>query len=133
MLAAFLQLRTGPAHGFQQRTQPECAWPSRSRGDAYMTTLSDDDIVKEMATGALIKNGDQAQVAGASYELRLGNVYYDLTEGDEPITAPTGGTVLIKPGHRVVLITHEELDIPNDILARVVNKGSLFSVGLSPV
>ena len=98
-----------------------------------MTTLSDNDIGKEMATGALIKGGDPAQLAGASYELRLGNVYYDLTEDDEPITVPTGGTVLIKPGHRVVLITHEELAIPNDILARIISKGSLFSVGLSPV
>lgn len=63
----------------------------------------------------------------------MGNVYYDLTESDKPITVPTGGTILIKPGHRVVLITHEELEVPVDVLARVVSKGSLFSVGLSPV
>jgi dCTP deaminase len=30
-------------------------------------------------------------------------------------------------------ITHEELLVPDDILVRVVSKGSLFSVGLSPV
>jgi dCTP deaminase len=98
-----------------------------------MSTLSDNDIRQEMAAGTLIKNGDPSQLIGASYELRLGNIYYDLTEGDEPITVAPGSTILIKPGHRVVLITHEELAIPNDILARVVNKGSLFSIGLSPV
>jgi dCTP deaminase len=98
-----------------------------------MTTLRDQDIHEEMAVGNLIKNGDPAQAAGACYELRLGSVYYDLTESDDPIGVPAGGTVLIKPGHRVVLITHEEVVVPNEVLARVVSKGSLFSVGLSPV
>jgi dCTP deaminase len=100
---------------------------------AKISTLSDNDIREEIATGNLVKDGDPAQLSGACYELRLGNVYYDLTEGDDPITVPAGGTVLIKPGHRVVLITHEELVIPNDVLARVASKGSLFSIGLSPV
>lgn len=81
----------------------------------------------------MIGRGEQAQIAGASYELRLGNVYYDLTEGDQPIQLQAGEKVMIKPGHRVVLITHEELLVPDDILVRVVSKGSLFSVGLSPV
>jgi dCTP deaminase len=98
-----------------------------------MTTLSDASILTEMKKGRLIKNGDQQQVSGACYELRLGNVYYDLTESDHPIQIQAGEPVLIKPGHRVVLITHEELLVPNNILVRVVSKGSLFSVGLSPV
>ena len=33
----------------------------------------------------------------------------------------------------MVLITHEELIVPTDMIARVISKGSLFSVGLSPV
>lgn len=98
-----------------------------------MTTLTDTDIAAEMTHGRLIKSGDIGQLAGACYELRLGNVYYDLTETDHPITLAQGEDILIKPGHRVVLITHEELDVPDDILARIVSKGSLFSVGLSPV
>jgi dCTP deaminase len=32
-----------------------------------------------------------------------------------------------------VLITLEEVDIPDNMIARVISKGSLFSVGLSPV
>lgn len=98
-----------------------------------VTTLTDNDIELAMANGKLIKNGESSQLSGACYELRLGNVYYDLSESDRPITVPPGGTVLIKPGHRVVLITHEELEVPDDVLARVFSKGSLFSIGLSPV
>ncbi len=56
----------------------------------------------------------------------MGNIYYDLTEADRRIDASASGTILIKPGHRVVLITLEELVVPNDIIARVVSKGSLF-------
>ncbi len=98
-----------------------------------MATLNDVDIATEMASGHLITNGAPTQVAGACYELRLGDVYYDLTESDKPIRLSPGQDILIKPGHRVVLITHESLDIPNDVLARVVSKGSLFSIGLSHV
>jgi dCTP deaminase len=68
-----------------------------------MTTLIDTDIATEMAAGRLIGRGEQAQIAGASYELRLGNVYYDLTESDQPIQLQPGEKVMIKPGHRVVL------------------------------
>lgn len=98
-----------------------------------MTTLRDRDIADEMAGGRLIAHGDPAQLAGACYELRLGTVYYDLTEGKRRIEIQPGESVLIKPGHRVVLITHEELLVPHDMFVRVVSKGSLFSVGLSPV
>ena len=98
-----------------------------------MTTLSDTAITLEIATGRLVKNSSSGQVNGACYELRLGNVYYDLTESEQPIPILPHQQALIKPGHRVVLITHEQLDIPSNFLARIVSKGSLFSVGLSPV
>ena len=98
-----------------------------------MATLSDSEIQTEIRAGRLVIYGNDSHAAGACYELRLGDVYYDLTESDQPISIENTGTVLIKPGHRVVLITHEQLDLPADIFARVVSKGSLFSVGLSHV
>lgn len=98
-----------------------------------MTTLSDYDIGAEIKAGRLIRNADMKRLAGACYELRMGNVYYDLTEGGKRFALAPDQMVLIKPGHRVVLITSEELEVPVDILVRVVSKGSLFSVGLSPV
>jgi dCTP deaminase len=98
-----------------------------------MTTLCDSDIASEMVHGRLVRGGINAQVGPACYELRMGTVYYDLTENDKRIDAGPTNNVLIKPGHRVVLITQEELVIPDNIIARVTSKGSLFSVGLSPV
>jgi dCTP deaminase len=98
-----------------------------------MTTLNDEEIGVEIAAGRLIRNYDLVRLGGACYELRMGSVYYDLTEGGSRLQLTPGELVLIKPGHRVVLMTREELEIPSDILVRIISKGSLFSIGLSPI
>jgi deoxycytidine triphosphate deaminase len=98
-----------------------------------MKTLADHEIEAAIVRGELILDADPAGCVGACYELRMGNVYCDLTEGEKRWTVPPGGTVLIKPGHRVVLITHERLALGADVFARIVSKGSLFSIGLSAV
>ncbi|MCE9683559.1 dCTP deaminase [Halomonas alkalisoli] len=98
-----------------------------------MATLADNEIEARMDAGNLIIKGSISQIGPACYELRMGNVYYDLTETNTPIDASASSGALIKPGHRVVLITQEELSIPKDIIARVSSKGSLFSIGLTPV
>jgi dCTP deaminase len=95
--------------------------------------LTDGEIAAEMAAGRLVRNGEPAQLGPACYELRMGQIYYDLTEGARRYDVGEAGTVLIKPGHRVVLITQEELIVPPNIIARIISKGSLFSVGLSPL
>ncbi len=98
-----------------------------------MTTLSDGDLLKEISKNRLIKDADNSLCTGASYELRLSDVYYDLTESDRPIQVAVGESILIKPGHHVVLITKENLEVPPNLVGRVVCKGSLFSIGLSHV
>lgn len=98
-----------------------------------MPTLSDREILARVDEFGLIQEFDISRLGAASYELRLGDVYYDLTESDARIDVSPFRSVLIKPGHRVVLITQEQLNVPLDLVARVVSKGSLFSIGLSPV
>jgi dCTP deaminase len=98
-----------------------------------MTTLNDVEIEQEITQQRLILKADMNGIAGACYDLRMGNVYYDLTEDGKRFALAPGAGALIKPGHRVVLITAEEFDVPLDVLVRIVSKGSLFSVGLSPV
>jgi deoxycytidine triphosphate deaminase len=98
-----------------------------------MKTLADHEIEAAIVRGELILDADPTCCVGACYELRMANVYYDLTESEKRWSVPPGGTVLIKPGHRVVLITHERLALGADVFARIVSKGSLFSIGLSAV
>ncbi len=98
-----------------------------------MATLTDAEIRHEIKEGRLIKHANLDGATGSCYELRMGNIYYDLTEGGKRLELAADQTVLIKPGHRVVLITSEDFEVPADVLVRIVSKGSLFSIGLSPV
>lgn len=96
-------------------------------------TLTDREIAQAITSGTLVLNADPDRIGPASYELRMGHVYYDLTEAERRIEVGGKDKILIKPGHRVVLITLEKLVVPPDLIARVVSKGTLFSVGLGPV
>lgn len=96
-------------------------------------TLNDNDIERAIKNNKLIINFDSAGIAGACYELRMGSVYYDLTEDGQRFELEEGKQALIKPGHRVVLISAEELRVPSNLLVRIVSKGSLFSIGLNAV
>jgi dCTP deaminase len=101
--------------------------------EVEVAILSDTEIKNKITNNELVIGGDFSNVGPACYELRMGHIYYDLTEDDKRIDATDQGYALIKPGHRVVLIIKELLKIPNNIIARVTSKGSLFSIGLSPV
>jgi deoxycytidine triphosphate deaminase len=98
-----------------------------------MKVLADHEIADAIARKELVLDADPEGCKGACYELRMGDVYYDLTEDEKRYPVPSGGDVLIKPGHRVVLITHERLALNDKVFARIVSKGSLFSIGLSAV
>ena len=99
--------------------------------------LSDKYIEQQAALNKIITKGfDSNNLKGASYELTASESYFDLTENpSKKLTAKNedGKKILIKPLHKVVLITQEHLEIPSNILGRIVTKGSLFSIGLSAV
>lgn len=97
-----------------------------------MSILSDKEIKEKIKFDLLIEDSIDANIGPSFYELRMGDVYYDLTEDNKRIELKNGEDVIIKPGHLVVLITKEKINIPDDLLGRVVSKGSLFSIGLSP-
>lgn len=93
--------------------------------DDSMATLSNVELEEEIREGRLLTNADENMIEGASYQLRLGNVYYDLSEDGKRFELTADKKVLIKPGHRVVLITHEKFDVPPNLVDRVVSKGVL--------
>ncbi|MFQ1996248.1 dCTP deaminase domain-containing protein [Aeromonas veronii] len=100
-----------------------------------MTILSNNEILSMINShrNSLIKNFDRNCIGASTYELRMGDTFFDLTENNKREALRNNQNVIIKPGHRVVLITKEELDIPDNIVARIISKGSLFTIGLSPV
>lgn len=97
-------------------------------------TLSDAQLIAMGRERKLIaENFDERCVRQACYELRASNVYYDLADGKKKYELPATGYILVKPKQLVVVITLESLELPNNVLGRILTKGHLFSAGLLPV
>jgi dCTP deaminase len=101
---------------------------------SHTGTLSDEEIIDLCGRGHLITESFQVQnVKQACYELRAGSIYYRPAEGNHRETVANEQCILIKPKQLIVIITMETVEIPPDILGRVLSKGVLFSLGLLPV
>lgn len=97
-------------------------------------TLSDEQITRLCRDGQLITDAfEPANVKQACYELRAGSICYRPAEGNHREVVPSGADILIKPKQLTVVITMETLELPADLLGRVLSKGRLFSLGLLPV
>lgn len=108
----------------------------RDRGAMQLGVLTDADIQAEAKAGRLIVEHFVAENAlQSSYELRAGHLYHDLSAGGEQVRVAADGVdfILLKPNQAVVIKTHERLDVPNDVVGRVLLKGKLFSLGILPV
>jgi dCTP deaminase len=99
-----------------------------------LATLNDLEIIELCSNGILIRENYTAEnVQQACYELRASNIYYDLSDGKRKFTLKPDEYILLKPKQAVVIITFEELNLPPNILGRILTKGKLFSLGLLPV
>lgn len=97
-------------------------------------TLNDSEIELLCSKGELIdENFDPRRIKQACYELRCGNVYYDIVVGGKRFVVDDGKNILLKPKQTLVVITAESLRLPSDILGRILTKGVLFSLGVVPV
>lgn len=99
-------------------------------------TLSDRHILTLCKKGKLISgNFNDQNIKQACYELCASNIYWDLSEEEENRKKKlnSGEYILIKPKQLLVIITHETLCLPPNILGRILTKGKLFSIGLLPV
>lgn len=98
--------------------------------------LTDEDITRLGQNNLLISNGFNAsQVKQTCYELRVGRIAYFLSrpEIERKKTIDEQTPLIVRPQEVVTIITYEEVDLPDFILGRIVSKGQLFSIGLSPV
>jgi dCTP deaminase len=97
-------------------------------------TLNDEDIAALAGQGHLItaEFSDEC-IRQACYELRASDTFWDLALADEnkKLVLPNG--FLLGPKRSVVCIAKESLQLPPDVLGRVLTKGQLFSIGILPV
>lgn len=97
-------------------------------------TLNDEDIAYYCDKGLLIEdNFDRGRIRQACYELRCGDVYYDVSKNNQRFLLTKKDNLLLKPKQTLVVITMESLRLPADILGRILTKGVLFSIGILPV
>lgn len=102
--------------------------------DVFAGTLTDEDIKREVKRGRLFTDGyDPACVKQACYELRASNIYYLPTQSRRKVVLGEGEYILLKPHGLVVIITEESLNLPDDVIGRILTKGSLFSLGINAV
>jgi dCTP deaminase len=98
--------------------------------------LTDEDIILLGNNNLLISGGfDVSQVKQTCYELRVGRVAYFLAgpESEGKKTIDEQNPLIVRPQEVVTIITYEEVNLPDFILGRIISKGHLFSIGLSPV
>lgn len=98
-------------------------------------TLNDVEI-KELAQAKqlIVENYKEENVKQACYETRVGNEYFVINGTDsKKIELKEDGEIVFRPHQTIVVISKEKFVIPNNILARFLTKGSLFSLGFIPV
>ena len=99
-------------------------------------TIVDGDIIRLAQSSQLIVEGfDEKYVKQACYELRASDIFYDvqLLAEDKRIIVNPGDGYLLKPHCHAVSIVQERIELPKNVLGRILTKGRLFSIGILPV
>ena len=102
-------------------------------GNSKILKLVKDENIK------LIENFNESCVEGAGYDLRIGKIYKLKSGGkigiSERITPEIEEVNCKKyslaPGEYVLIETIEKVNMPKNLLARVLNRSSLFRCGCS--
>lgn len=104
--------------------------------DVPVGTIVDSDMTALATAGELITGDFHLNcVKQACYELRASEVFWDVASAaeDKRVVVGAGGAYLLKPNCYVVSIVKERINLPDNVLARILTKGKLFSIGLLPV
>lgn len=97
-------------------------------------TLTDAEIIDRCSNGQLITESFKPEnIKQACYELRASNTYYEVYNNNKRHDVTNNQYILLKPKECLVLITKERLELPRNILGRILTKGKLFSIGISAV
>jgi dCTP deaminase len=98
-------------------------------------TLVDSDIRRLAEQGELITEGfDAGRLKQACYELRASTVFYETSSNKENKRVTVGAEgYILRPHSYVTAIVMETVELPANVLGRILTKGQLFSVGILPV
>lgn len=89
--------------------------------------LTAEEIIHEMRKDPplLVTSGNESRVQGCSYDMTIGTIFWD-----KKIIKQTESAVIIPPGGVVSILTHEEINLPDDVFATAFAINSMSSKGL---
>jgi dCTP deaminase len=98
-------------------------------------TIRDADIVTLAKAGESIIGGfNEQNVKQACYELCASNVFYETAASRENKRLEIGDNgYILRPHSYVTSIVQERIQLPANVLGRILTKGQLFSIGILPV
>ena len=98
-------------------------------------TIRDADITVLGNAGKLITDEfNEQNIKQACYELRASNVFYETAASRENKRVEVGGNgYILRPHSYVTAIVQERIQLPANVLGRILTKGQLFSIGILPV
>ena len=103
--------------------------------------LAQSEILRLVKEKKLIENFDENCLEGAGYDLRVGDFYQiegSAQLGEETRKLPDakeidGKAYSIKPGEYILIKTMEKVNMPNNVVARVLNRSSVFRSGCNSI
>ncbi|MFH1788858.1 MAG: dCTP deaminase [Candidatus Altiarchaeota archaeon] len=99
--------------------------------------LGKSEILKRVGEDALISNFSEEGLGGAGYDLRVARAYtitthsfLGVSERKTPKVAElTDESMIIRPKSFILIETLEEVNMPEDVMARILPRSSLFRMG----
>lgn len=101
--------------------------------------LSHQKILKAIKEKKLIENFSQSCLEGAGYDLRIGKIYRLESSGfigkkkqrQAKVEEIKKKEYTLSPGEYILTETMEKVNIPSNLLARILPRSSLFRMGCS--
>lgn len=96
--------------------------------------LSDNEIIEEISKNLLIsENFNSNQLSGCCYEFRVGNISYTYDYEKRITQQKVQECHIINPFETITIVTIEKVNLDSRHFLLLFSKGSLFSMGLTPV
>lgn len=102
----------------------------------YSVVTEKDDFTSNIGR-VYLNSGDLDQLQGneanASYDLRVGDQYFDIRKVDTSFAVPEGGFITIKPHQAIIITTMEEFMFPNTLFGVIYPRVSMLEKGLANI
>lgn len=96
--------------------------------------LTDNEILKSVKSKLLISEDfDESRLQGCTYEFRVGSISYSYDYENKKTQQQNQSIHIINPFETLTIVTLEKINMDSNHFLLLFSKGSLFSMGLTPI